>query len=62
MILTTLLIENHLVEGSFKLTYSDTDSVALALTATTALPAEHTLEQKLDAVFMPIVKPAMIEV
>ena len=42
--------------GSFILTYSDTDSVALAVTRTKPIPQDASLALKLDAIFSPILR------
>ena len=64
-----IISEEHLEPGSFITTYSDTDSIALALTKTddTILPYPApsnptSLASKLDAMFLPIVKEDKIEV
>ena len=49
-------LEDHLEEGSFKTCYSDTDSMAIALTKSG--PDGGDDEQQLRALFDPLVKPA----
>ena len=49
-------LEQHLIEGSFKTVYADTDSMALALTQTIH---HDSLKEKLKGMFDPIVKPSM---
>ena len=49
-------LEDHLEEGSFKTCYSDTDSMAIALTKSG--PEGGDDEQQLRALFDPLVKPA----
>ena len=50
-------LEQHLIDGSFKTAYADTDSMALALTKTENQTG--TLRQRLKGMFEPIVKPEM---
>ena len=56
-------IDDHLEAGSFQLTYSDTDSIGIALTDTNlaAYKTAKNLQEKIDAIFLPIVKPSMKE-
>ena len=49
-------LEQHLIEGSFKTVYADTDSMVLALTQTIH---HDSLRDKLKGMFDPIVKPSM---
>ena len=48
--------------GSFILTYSDTDSIALAVTQTESTPHNVGLERNLDAIFRPILRDDKHEV
>ena len=50
-------LEQHLIDGSFKTAYADTDSMALALTKTENQTG--TLRQRLKGMFEPIVKSEM---
>ena len=52
-------IYHHLEEGSFINCYADTDSMCLATTQTMDLADDATEEDKLRAIFDPIVKPSM---
>lgn len=56
-------IDDHLEPGSFQLTYSDTDSIGIALTDTDikAYKNATNLKQKIDAIFLPLIKPSMKE-
>ena len=49
-------MEHCLTNGSYKLMYCDTDSMAFALTKTLKLEKTDTLRQKLEKLFFPIVK------
>ena len=49
-------MENCLKQGSYKLLYCDTDSMAFGLTKTIKLDKTDTLRQKLEKMFFPIVK------
>ena len=48
--------------GSFILTYSDTDSIALAVTQSESTPQNVGLERNLDAIFRPILRDDKHEV
>ena len=50
-------LERHLVDGSFKTVYADTDSMAMALTRTKI--NNDSLKDRLKGMFEPIVKPSM---
>lgn len=52
-------IDEHLIAGSFHLTYSDTDSIGIALACTDleAFNAAKNLNTKIDALFNRIIKP-----
>ena len=50
-------LEMHLMDGSFKTCYADTDSMALALTKTD--DRKNSLKDRLKGMFDPIVKPSM---
>ena len=50
-------MEHCLQQGSYKLLYCDTDSMAFGLTKTIRLVKSDTLRQKLEKMFFPIVKP-----
>ena len=50
---------DHLVEGSFRTCYADTDSMAIATTKTTEISDDMTTEQKYRCVFDPIIRPEM---
>ena len=52
-------IDEHLLPGSFQLTYSDTDSIGFALTETDleAYNSAKNLEEKIEAIFGPVIKP-----
>ena len=52
-------IDDHLIPGSFHLTYSDTDSIGIALSNTNleAYNAATKLNEKIDALFNKIIKP-----
>ena len=54
-----MFIDDHLQPGSFQLTYSDTDSIGMAMCDTdlTAYRAATNLEEKIDAIFGPVIKP-----
>ena len=56
-------IDTHLEAGSFQLTYSDTDSIGIALTDTNIMAYKNAknLQEKIDSIFLPIVKPGMIK-
>ena len=51
----------HLEKGSFINSYADTDSMCLGLTKSTPLEDNFNEEQKLRAIFDPIVRPEMRE-
>jgi len=52
---------NHLDKGSFMNCYADTDSMCLATTKSLSITDDSTEEEKLRAIFDPIVKPEMKE-
>ena len=52
-------LKDHLIEGTFTTAYCDTDSMALATCRTDEELNGSTMEEKLRAVFDPIVKPEM---
>ena len=52
-------LHQHLETGSFRNTYTDTDSVCLATTSTRPTTPDMSIEAKYRAIFDPIVKPEM---
>ena len=52
---------HHLEKGSFINCYADTDSMCLATTKSLSLSEKPTDEEKLRAIFDPIVRPEMRE-
>lgn len=54
-------LKDHLIEGSFRNCYTDTDSCCLATTQTGEMRSDMTAEQRYRAIFDPIVKPEMRE-
>lgn len=52
-------IWKHLVPGSFRLVYCDTDSIAFATTKT-AVPTDDTPRARMAAVLYPLVRPEMM--
>ena len=52
-------LHQHLQVGSFRNTYTDTDSVCLATTMTRPTTADMSIEDKYRAIFDPIIKPEM---
>lgn len=50
----------HLVEGSFRLVYCDTDSIAFATTKT-SVPKDDSPREKMAAILFPIVRPHLME-
>ena len=52
---------HHLEKGSFINCYADTDSACLATTKSLPLSEKPTEEEKLRAIFDPIVRPEMRE-
>ena len=49
-------LQLHLIEGAFKLCYCDTDSLCIATTKTVRLSGKETLREKMEKIFLPIVK------
>ena len=54
-------LHTHLVTGSYRTCYADTDSMCLALTAGLSFNKHDSLEKQLTAMFDPIVRPEMRE-
>ena len=52
-------LEAHLEPGSFKTCYTDTDSMALALTKSAPEGEATSMEQQLRLLFDPLVRPEM---
>lgn len=48
---------DHLVEGSYRLCYADTDSIAIATTLTTRSSVKPTRFEEMQSIFLPMVKP-----
>ena len=53
-------LHDHLVEGSYRSLYADTDSISLATTRTADV-SMTTPEQEVEAIFKPIVRPEMLK-
>ena len=49
-------LQLYLIEGAFKLCYCDTDSLCIATTKTVELSGKETLREKMEKIFLPIVK------
>ena len=54
-------LERSLKKGSFRICYCDTDSLALGLTRTPLLDGNESLRQKMEKIFLPIVKSDEVE-
>ena len=52
-------LKSHLIVGSFRNTYTDTDSVCLATTSSRKINSGMSIEEEYRAIFDPIVKPEM---
>ena len=50
---------DHLLPGSFRTAYADTDSMCLGLSRTKPISEDATLEEYYRSLFDPIVKPEM---
>ena len=49
----------HLLPGSFRTSYADTDSMCLGLSRTSPIPEDPTTEQYYRCLFDPLVRPEM---
>ena len=54
-------LKSHLIDGSFRNTYTDTDSVCLATTSSRKIDSNMSIEEEYRAIFDPIVRPEMRE-
>ena len=54
-------LERVLLEGSYKICYCDTDSLALALTRTPHLDGKDLLRSKMEKIFLPLIKPEELD-
>lgn len=54
-------LHTHLVTGSYRTCYADTDSMCLALTAGLSFNKHDSLEKQLTSMFDPIIRPEMRE-
>ena len=50
-------LEEHLIEGSYRFLYADTDSIAIGSSKTEIIHENDSLLAKMKKVFLPIVKP-----
>ena len=52
---------DHLLPGSFRNAYADTDSMCLGLSRTKPIPENASLEEYYRALFDPLVKPEKLD-